>query len=951
MRILVLLSLCVVLAGAGYAAWTPPAKPLLLQLLETRRADFHYVQWLGEVMELKGPVAGFFTGDPAEASLDELALEGCLTPSDAPGEWRAARWQEAQKVAPGLFELKGDQWRCKVKVSFLGGGLFKAELSDLYLDRAYLDPWCLADLVLVLPSGECLPFHLLQADAAPGFRLSSEAVGNLAVGKESLPVCLEVVNPTPEPRSFQLQFQVAKKLGHDVVSKRTFKLEIPPFSLQKRTLNVKLPAYGIYQARLLQAGGKEVARLRLVRIPPPGERLAPDRSSFGVNVFQHQLWWYTFQVPLIAALGVRWVRPWLAWENTWRMQAPTPERWDTQALDKALNRLAQYGLAYEYILFASPEWAGKVPELASPPRTDALRDWADWVRRLAAHLRGRVSNFEVWNEPDLMWPEPGRDTPNEYLQLLEITRKALLSGNPEAVVEAPSSAGKLLWLAEAAPRACKLTDVFTFHVYTDPEHFLHGMRRRIDTWSGAEGWSKPVRLNEIGVSAADLAPDYNDYVKSDELAQATLLVAECALFLSERPEGKVSWFCTLDPHNCFDSKQWTWDGGIGLLYEGFLPKVAYAAYAQLTREVDGKRALGHFSPSPGVHVVAFEGKRAVVWRTAAAEKNTVPACDLGCAVGEKLKIKDLFGNVIQHGRAAKLELDLAKGPVYLEGSTALEAIARTWHVLTALRPPLLLAAGQKAQRITAALSKAELTCRVLQSAPGLRAEVSSTKTEWRVEFTAAPRLAHQLAYVELAVSGSGSESGVPAARERFPVTLGAPSLLDDPGLLMPPGKHWTHERKGGISYSPLEGHLAPGCLVLAAPYDCRWVKWPNWTGPKLDTSLPLHWTCWTKAEAFEGATVKIALALFAGDKWLKDVVLVTTSQPKGLPSGSSDWVKLEGTLPPEALPGGLSNFALYVDLTPVPGASPGGRLLLDELDLWQPGADSAFRPQQVQPGE
>jgi len=152
-----------------------------------------------------------------------------------------------------------------------------------------------------------------------------------------------------------------------------------------------------------------------------------------MNVFQQQVWWYAHQVPLMAAAGVHWVRPWLKWENTWSMQEPEPGVLDTRALDAALRRMELHGQRYEYILFGAPHWVAGGQRAGVPPE-NKLDLWGQWVERVVGRYRGRIGHYEVWNEPDLMWPDDTRASGEHYLAMLRATWDAAKRADPDCVI-------------------------------------------------------------------------------------------------------------------------------------------------------------------------------------------------------------------------------------------------------------------------------------------------------------------------------------------------------------------------------------------------------------------------------------------------------------------------------------------------------------------------------------
>ncbi len=439
-----LLLVIIAMTTSAWASSLPHnAKPLLLDLLDQYRGQWVHPSWLGQTLELPGPVGGLFEAISVAAAPARLGV--VVTPSSAPDDWARAtcHWLEAD--ASGLYSYEEPHWRFKARLVAGGMNCQRVELTDLWFNQAFYSEECLAGLVLELPGGVLAPFHLLPAGEGPVYRLETDEVGHLALDRESLQVRLLALGVTEAG----LQLEVTDKLTGEAVGDYPVKLPLEAGEFGTPEIQVKLPRYGVFEARLLDAAGKELAWvLRLTRVPAPRADISPEESSFGINLFQHQLWAYTFQFPLVQATGAKWVRPWLAWENTWRTQEPEPGVYDFTQLDNTIARCEQLGLEYEAILFSSPESVGGSGLLQTPPPPDKLRLWGDWVRALATHFRGRISHYEAWNEPDMMWPGTAGENADQYVDLLEVTRQAAKTADPDCFIDAPSSAGYRHWLRD-----------------------------------------------------------------------------------------------------------------------------------------------------------------------------------------------------------------------------------------------------------------------------------------------------------------------------------------------------------------------------------------------------------------------------------------------------------------------------------------------------------------------
>lgn len=188
----------------------------------------------------------------------------------------------------------------------------------------------------------------------------------------------------------------------------------------------------------------------------------------GINVFQQQHWYYSYQLPLFAAAGIRWVRPWLHWENTWKMQEPERGRFDTSALDAMLRRLALHDQKLEYIFYNCAPWLvpGRSPEM-TPLDAEQMKLWEAYVGpHSSTTVRRRFTDYEVWNEPDLLAGHNPAFSAGFYAKLTRRTAAAVRAANPAAKIHTLSHANVREWLEAAGDAGVAAsTDVVTLHTY------------------------------------------------------------------------------------------------------------------------------------------------------------------------------------------------------------------------------------------------------------------------------------------------------------------------------------------------------------------------------------------------------------------------------------------------------------------------------------------------------
>ncbi len=929
-----------------------PLQPFTVELLDMARGEWVFSDALGQNLRLPGPVFAQAFGAPATPELRLAYL--CLDP-EFPDDPEHAVLHIVSPIGRQdgalSYLVEEPYFACGVIARRTAGGVTRCELHDITLGPATTGDRYVAGLHL-LSDGQAYPLYL-----APGggeelqVRLSTDRVGHVFTGSE--PVTVTVAGLCPGPQAAcTLALQLTDYATGEVLWSGTQALTCQAGARTAVPLDIPLDRYGVFE--LVAEGGPEPARLRLCRIPAP-RAVDAEASAIGMNIFQQQIWWYAYQVPLLAKAGVHWIRPWLAWENVWSAQQPAADVWDTRALDAALRRMAAFGMEYQAILFGAPQWATGHSGWRAPPQ-ERLDLWSAYVRRLVEQYKDRIDHWEVWNEPDLMWQEQTRHSGEHYVAVLKAAWEAARAADPDCTVLGLSHAGYMDWLDRVGRLgAGDYFDIATLHSYAPPADYCAAIRQRREVLDRHGMGDKPIWMNEFGATAYDFSPEYSAEYSCSELKQAQILTANYALSLSEDPEMKAFWFCTYDPRDSAHESDWAWDAGIGVLYLGFLPKLSYAALAGVSQELDGRACVGRAvvledrppDEALGLQQVSFAGPLSVVWADHPNRAAAVPATALGCLAQERIAIRDAYTNPVASGLAGELTVDLSRGALYLEGSAQLAGIARAEQAVSLDVPEVAVLPGTTARVEVQTPAGAEVTAHL---EPGLPLEVRVAAGDGGarvVELAAAAEAQRAAGMLTVRSHFPAGEMGLVArhaVRRSLPVSIGEPNLLRDGGLQTRGLPHWTPERQSGYSWDGTVGHVAPGSIRLDGPFDRRLVHWGLVPAVDQDTRL----SAWVKTEALSGGTVTLNMAFFGADKWLGSWCLAATGPVDDLeegwrvlpglgrlPTGTADWTQVEAVLPAGTIPRDTVKAAFYIDAKD--GGS--GTVWLDDLDLWQPARE------------
>ena len=206
---------------------------------------------------------------------------------------------------------------------------------------------------------------------------------------------------------------------------------------------------------LAQFRGFAEAAGNLIRAPLATEPLSPinhkTQAPYGINTFLEQ----EVEAPKIEAMlkmiseaGFLWLRQEFPWEDlefdgrgqysvsrdiNGDGQPDVPDTW--LKYDRIVDLTQAYGLRLMVRLSNPPAWSRADPNAGDRAPPDDLQDYVNYVIAVARRYRGRVSHYQIWNEPNI-YPEWGNRPidPAGYVELLCRAYAALKAVDPDIVV-------------------------------------------------------------------------------------------------------------------------------------------------------------------------------------------------------------------------------------------------------------------------------------------------------------------------------------------------------------------------------------------------------------------------------------------------------------------------------------------------------------------------------------
>ncbi|MCT7656845.1 Ig-like domain-containing protein [Mycobacterium deserti] len=180
-----------------------------------------------------------------------------------------------------------------------------------------------------------------------------------------------------------------------------------------------------------------------VEVAPPQANMMDQRSTT-IAVTAQEMYFFTqaeteTTLDLLKQAGVTDIRilvPWMGVEYT-------DDSWSWANVDRMVNAAAARDIEVLAVLNSPPVWASvpNVPVLAGRPADP--QEFAEYAGMVATRYAGKISAYEIWNEPNYwgFWA-PGPNAA-QYTELLKAAYPVIKAADPNAVVVAGSVASVL----------------------------------------------------------------------------------------------------------------------------------------------------------------------------------------------------------------------------------------------------------------------------------------------------------------------------------------------------------------------------------------------------------------------------------------------------------------------------------------------------------------------------
>ncbi len=331
---------------------------------------------------------------------------------------------------------------------------------------------------------------------------------------------------------------------------------------------------------------------------------------------------------LASQTGVRWLREEFTAD---KLHGSPAGVYDWAPYDKVVTQERGVGFHILGLLDYNNTWSGQGH--AYMPHSNMrqiVSDFAMYAYAVARHYRNQITDWQVWNEPDLakFW----RPYPNarDYATLLNAAYAAIKRANPQAtvVLGGPSGADpNAINFIDQVVKAGGKFDITSIQPYNGAPN--GALLQEVKT---LREFGRPIWFTEIGWSGEDWCERScgTETSQADKLARIYLIAAIAGV-------QRVFWYDLRDD----GSAPWLEDH-FGLLQRNLSIKPAFTAYRLSAYLLDGAHLIGIAKLSNSVLALKFKNHGQqffVIWNDALTSWTSKVNLNLGPSTSRRLAWK------------------------------------------------------------------------------------------------------------------------------------------------------------------------------------------------------------------------------------------------------------------------------------------------------------------------
>ncbi len=481
-------------------------------------------------------------------------------------------------------------------------------------------------------------------------------VGNLFFAGSSEQAALDVVNADTQAHRVAVQARVVDWDGQQLPPVALGTFDLPAGGAKQAAFPIDTKRRGTFRLGFeLTAEGqtwRQPAEFKYAVIVPLKGVGDAEESAFAMNTHMERepTPHLARNMEVLSQCGVKWIRGWWGWGlcekergkfdwTEYDRQLKTVEGADMKLMPILLRYYSQYEQA----------WAGSVAPgtIQRPPYK--MEEWGAFVRKVVERYKGRVTAWELWNEPTM---SGAGFTPEMYAELAKVTAAPMREIDPKAKIIGFAGVELPFIKKTLALGAAPNMDAVSEHSYGQiemPEINLPKQTAALREILAANSGQKPIWHTEQGVRGDDdgyLPPSQSE-------AEVASLYTRNMVRLLSLGIGKYFWF----------SAQTSPTYGWAIYYENFIPRPRLVALNACASFLEGAKYRQSFAPGKNAQAHLFQGAKAVgvVWNM-----NFPARLTLAMRPGS-LQVSDLMGTPVPVGgeKDGVVVLLPAERPTYL----------------------------------------------------------------------------------------------------------------------------------------------------------------------------------------------------------------------------------------------------------------------------------------------
>ena len=336
-------------------------------------------------------------------------------------------------------------------------------------------------------------------------------------------------------------------------------------------------------------------------VPSAGKRVAVPSDYLGIAHAGYSN--SDAEYDLLRMLGARFSRI----DFSWDIIEPRPGSFDFSRYDAIVETTGKNKIGLLAILDYDVPWIHGDDRSRKYIPPSRMGDWLNYVEKVVERYRGKVSAYEIWNEPNwFFW----KGNAEEFAELTRETAALIRKIDPLATIVAGAFFRDPRGLAGIMMKkgAFSEVDAISFHPYSPTVELAADLSTRFMEDLRAMGYSGKFWITEAGFTTRGIYPNS----VSDEEYPSSLVKTVTLLAISG--SEKLVWYTLTDRYMADEKPRGlniisVSEAYFGLAYPDYSPKNVAYAYSAIARVIQGSTydpaSVGNLSNAEGVRVFPF----------------------------------------------------------------------------------------------------------------------------------------------------------------------------------------------------------------------------------------------------------------------------------------------------------------------------------------------------------